>query len=375
VSILSNVIINQHYVPQFVLKNFANQKKQVFEALVNESRLYTSNYRYSMSERFTYEHPLMEQNKLEKFFQVIESDFGPALIQAIEMAEYEKVQEVKKLFEQFYSALVIFYYRSGALLNEFAFDTTIKEAKIGYLLQKLTHTSYINELGKTLRFYDFAIVKSENGNFLISDQYVSTVALGIKGRFTNMSNRHIGLKEIMILIPLSSKYYIVYFHGKKPDYIEKDKLNILKENEVDDLNRIIINNSYLKCVGQNKEPLEKAISVFNFSSPASTYMGFSDGSIRGATLKKELFFHTSDERAWDMFVNPTFYVKYRDLRRNDPCGCNSGKKFKNCCSADFEIVKRILNALRDKHLFKKIKIHPDAQVEYSITEFFSKKTS
>jgi hypothetical protein len=146
-------------------------------------------------------------------------------------------------------------------------------------------------------------------------------------------------------------------------------LNALTKEEVKEMNRVIINNSYKKCVGSEKAALLEALPDFNWSSPSSTYIGHHSGRVNGSTLKKEIFFYERDKRAWELFTEPTHFRIYNDLGRNDPCGCGSEKKFKICCYDDYEEVKRIWQTISDKHLGLRISAHPTAEVEQSIFSF------
>jgi len=212
---LAENVINQHYIPQCILKHFSNSKNQVIEALVEQKKVYKTNYRQSMSERYTYEHSTLETNKIEKFFSRIEGYFAEVIINILHMIEqYESGQvefdEIKMIVERYMREFLIFYYRSGALLYEFSFLQENEEIKIPYLLNNITNSNYIRDLSTTITtYYNFSIIKSEDMAFLLSDQYISTSALAIKGRFGNVSNRHLGFRDVIAFIPLSSKYYIV----------------------------------------------------------------------------------------------------------------------------------------------------------------------
>jgi len=54
-------VTNQHYISQCLLKYFANSKGQVYEVMVEARKVYLTNYKNSMVERFTYEHPELEK--------------------------------------------------------------------------------------------------------------------------------------------------------------------------------------------------------------------------------------------------------------------------------------------------------------------------
>lgn len=371
-------MINQHYVPQFVLSHFSDNRKKVSEALLDERKIYKTNYSRSMSERNTYEHPLLEINELEKIFGDIESDFAPAIKEMISLLdeneeETNNLEKVKSIIESYLSTIIIFYYRSGALLHEFSIENLQKGIRIDHLLEKLSNKRYINKLGDTIKnYYNFGIIKSENNEFLLSDQYLSTAALAIKSRFLNISNRQIGLRDVILLIPISSKYYVVYYEGSKPEYIQKDKISILSEKQVDDINKVIINNSYVKCIGFSEEALQRAIRHFKHGSVLSTYAEFNSGSMSGATLKKEVFFYERDIIAWNEFIEGNWFP-YKDLGRNELCKCGSGKKLKNCCIETFLIIKKMMATFRNKDIHLKVRPHPTAITEYSVTEFFSRK--
>ncbi|WP_436236361.1 hypothetical protein [Paenibacillus sp. LjRoot153] len=73
-------------------------------------------------------------------------------------------------------------------------------------------------------------------------------------------------------------------------YIRAQTLNVLTLEEVREINKVIINNSYKKCVGREKVALLEALSYFNWSSPSSVHLGHHSGRVSGSTLKKEIFF-------------------------------------------------------------------------------------
>jgi hypothetical protein len=205
-------VTKQHYVSRFILKNFANEKDQVYESLVDRRKVYLTNINQSMCEKFVYEHSEIEKNSLEKTFSEMESFVAPKIEGIIKVLEgdFYDIEDIKNKIKEIMSELIIFYYRSGAVLHEMSFQKENKDQQLFSLLKQITSSEYIKSLSRTIYDnYDFAIIKSENSGFLISDQFISTASLNVKARFANVSNRHIGLKGVVILIPLSSKFYIV----------------------------------------------------------------------------------------------------------------------------------------------------------------------
>lgn len=376
-NIRKQIVVNQHYIPQCILANFSNDKGQVYEALVDKKKVYLTNYRNSMSERYTYEHSMIEVNSLEKYFGRIESYIGPVIkniIDAIEQYEEAKYNfaDIQHLIERYMREFIIFYYRSGALLQEFSFERKKKEDRVLLLLGKLRNSQYIKELSKTIiNYYEFAIIKSSDNNFILSDQYISTAALEIKNRFSNVTNRQIGFKNTIILIPISSKYYAIYYNGNIPDYINKNCVNELSQEQIDEINDVIINNSYVKCVGYNKSTLDKALIKFKYRSPSAVYAEFNSGAIIGATLKKEVFFYERDKKVWEFFTS-AIWIKYKNLGRNDRCLCGSGKKFKKCCIEYYKGARRIMDRIIRKENPLNYKVSKYATVEKSIDEFYSR---
>lgn len=366
---------NQHYIPQTLLKHFANSKDQVYEGLVEVGKVYQTNFSQSMSERYTYEHPELEKNKVEKYFHKIESYIGSVVQGIIDIIEgYETgtndFLEIKRVVIKYMREFIIFYYRSGALLTEFEAHRRNKEDRVFMMLENIMNSLYVKELSQTIiKYYNFAVIKSEGHEFLLSDQYVSTVALTIKNRFMNSSNRNMGLKDIAILIPLSGKYYAVFYDGKIPDYILSNKVNGLTQPQIDEINEVIINNSYKKCISKNREAIDRIIHKFEYGYPAAIYAG-GNGINMGATIKKEVFFYHSDKLVWEMFTDNE-WVKFRELSRNDKCTCGSGKKFKKCCIDSIEICIRMYDDI--VHERYNYKVHEDAIGERPLSQFNNSK--
>lgn len=370
---------NQHYIPRCVLKHFSNEKEQVYEALVEKRKHYITNYKNSMAERYTYEHQYLEMNFLENQFTELENIYSPAIDNILKLLKAcdevdTHIVDIKKCVDEILNIMIIFYYRSGALLHEFSFQTKIKDYRITLLLENILNSDYIRKLSNVIsEYYSFAIVKSVNEELLLSDQYISTAALSIKSRFANLSNRHMGLKDVILLIPISSCYYIVYYHGKKPDYLKNDKINLLDNFQINELNEIIINNSYVKCIAKSDKALLESLMSFEFRSPSATYMSYSTGALSGATLKKEIFFYKSDNAIWEEFTSHD-WMKHSDVKRNDKCACGSGRKFKNCCRDIFNGSKRIMDDIvyfQDTGDFAKVFSNPHGIAERPIGEFFS----
>lgn len=356
---MGEIVVNQHYIPQCVLNHFCNEKQQIFECLVNSKKVYPTNIKNSMVERDTYEHPYFEPNRIEKWFSRIEGYMGPAIKHMItiidaHIAGNSNFNEIRKLINRYLTTFLIFYYRSGALLFEYSTGREDKHDRILLMTKKLINSNYIRALSKSIiQNYNFAVIYDANGKFLMSDQFISTAALSIKNRFYQISNRHMGLKDTMILIPISKNYYSVYYHGNVPRYINQNQINILNEIQTDEINGVIINNTYHKCISNSKESIEEVLKKYKFQAPSEILAGDSDDKLSYASvLKKEIFFYSRDKKAWELIS--FFYHdwgKYDGVGRNDNCPCGSGEKFKKCCLEPLVIAKRIIAPFAAKQMY------------------------
>lgn len=175
-----------------------------------------------------------------------------------------------------------------------------------------------------------------------------------------------GLQDVLILIPLSARYYVAFFDGHTPSYIKANQVNTLTQEQIFEINEVIINNCYKKCVGNCKFALERALSTFEYQSPCATYSGGS-GVQFGATLKKEIFYHASDRDAWELFIGNS-WTQFKGLSRNDICLCGSTKKFKKCCIAKVKVCFRMYADIEHKRTY--YQVHDDAICEKAIAEFY-----
>lgn len=321
---------NQHYVTSALLKFFTNEDGKIFEFLVNNSSKepYSTIPDNAMSAKFIYEHKLLKINTLENAFaNSIDGQLPKVVREVIDHIEESKTSgDLKAIHEKIKKSMELFllaYYRSGALLTEFSTDGD--EKKIELMLRKILDIAYIKKLAETVNsFYKFAIIESDN-DFLVSDQYISTAALKAKSHFVETSNRNIGLRETVVLIPLSSKYYAVFWNSDLRDIFNELQINVVDGTVLENINRVILNNSYNKCVGGKKEMCNIAQKKFTFES-TSTIFAPDFYFIR----KKEVFWDEREMLFWKSFKRHETPEKYDKIGRNDPCPCKSSRKFKKC---------------------------------------------
>lgn len=369
----------QHYVSQGILKHFSDEQRKTYELFIDKKIVSRKSIVDTMSQNYVYEHPRIETNTIEDLFASFESKAFPIIDSLISEIEevYAKEKSIGKFKEQIINIIpyvLLFYFRSGALLKEYSMDSeNPKETRVERMLLNIMDVRYIRGLRNTIcDCYKCSVIYDEHDNFLLSDQYVSTVALKYKNRFSNASNRQIGMKDTMILIPLSSKFYIVFYDGRCPQFIKENEFSGLNEQEVQAVNDVIYQNSYVKCVGKSAFELERVKQVsFESFSPTKCIMKYSDGSIQDRIVKREVFFYDEDK---DMNAHSFEYMStYKTsiegkIGRNDKCICGSGKKYKKCCLKRYEEAARII---RDVYNQKNVDytISGARTVEDSILEY------
>jgi hypothetical protein len=333
----------QHYISEGVLKSFCNQSGGLYELLVYEKHLYGTSPVNAMCETYTYEHKKISENGLENEFSELESKIIPkidAIIAQTRVADEESLQ-ISTIKEEIFNILpsvLIFYYRSNALLQEYSMGN--RDFKIPLMLEKITNNEYIVRLASIIkRNYSFCILKT-GSSFLISDQYISTCGLKIKGVFYDISNRHIGIKDSLILIPLSKDYYIAFWHSTIGDLYRKDSINLLDEKRTFLVNRVIVNNSYTKCVAAEEKLLKGMSQYWKHQSPTQIFIGHSKKISSGFTKKKEIFYYVNDQDAYeDVLTNTVMLGKYINMKGGEKCPCKSGRQFKNCHLKLVKIVR------------------------------------
>ena len=278
---------------------------------------------------------------------------------------YEKcIHKIKELLPIF----LIFYFRSGALLYEYSFCSEERKLdRVERMMMNIFNEGYLWGLCETIsQFYESAVIVDEQERFLLSDQYISTAALSYKNKFSNASNRQIGMKDTMLLIPLSAKFYVAFYHGKKPNYIYSNRYCILDDNAVGQINSVIYQNSYVKCIAKKQDAFD-TIKKVELYSPTKTMMTYDDGTVKDYITKREVFLYDKDR---DMDIHSIQYMnEYKSkiegkIGRNDKCICGSGKKYKHCCMRKYDDVKKIIyginNQDKDLYTIPNVKVAEDA---------------
>jgi len=370
-----NVTKRQHYIPCSVLKHFTYDGTYAYEGQIkNKNKYYKANIRNSMCEKNIYEHRLLKTNTVENYFaNTVDIALSKFHKETISLLNDAKINGVATCFSEYAIDILRCYYRSGAILEEYKIAFRSKKGHIILNILSDTPINYLQGLRKTiLNDYRFSVLQNEKLGFLIGDNYLSTTALKIKSRFANASNRQIGFKDTMILLPISKMYCLAFYHGKKPPFILDNVINHISDDECLMINLAIYQSSSNKVLGYNSEIfklIHQNIFASNLSSsPITTVMTYKSGHNSGFVNKREAFYYPSDYELMDIIqsvrVSP-FDLKQK-INRNDRCYCGSGKKHKICCIDKTQILQDVYKSFKNDSLSESVMITPQTVTENAI---------
>ncbi len=340
----------QHYIAQGIIREIFNSNN-IYEKNLHNGKIYKGSVNNTMCMSNSYEFPLLDDNFLEDLFARSIDPYSSQLINKLKkLLDDEKYMDAKNMIFKNIRMFLINYYKSVTSMIHMSKEISKKDdSSIVRMINKIFNMPYIDRISDLLcTCYDFAIIKSNNSNFVLSDQYISTCSLKFMGRFVNLSNREIGLKNTVVLLPISKDYYGVFINGELPsDFnIDLNSMNNLTENQTKTINSIIFNNSYDKCISLNEEDLLVLKKENSTCGDSMAIAKFSSGNSAAFKIKQEVFF-TKDE--YDLYQYFEKYEwadkKFKECGVNQLCPCGSNKKYKKCCRDKVERCSRIIHIM------------------------------
>lgn len=262
--------VNQHYVSRGIQKFFSefgdssvtcfSRKCEDFSDL-KKIRKYSTNI--IMKEDNCYELYNIYPNLLEQYFSYYETKLIDSIRNVIKSIEdnYSYSYNVFKSFVFEYLEIFLLFYFRASLTMEYETKKNVKDnadMKVikDRLLPIINDITLISKLAKTVKqiYKNPILLVSNNDGFLLSDSFITTWSSKIYSNY--FSNREIGFYDTNILIPLSSRYYILFSNEKS--WLKNNKYKIYN-NQLSILNSIIFRNSIMYCVGKKIE-LERIIN-------------------------------------------------------------------------------------------------------------------
>ena len=340
----------QHYIAQGIIREIFNSNN-IYDKNLHNGKIYKASVNNTMCMSNSYEFPLLDDNFLEDLFaRSIDPDSSQLINKLKKLLDDEKYMDAKNMIFKNIRMFLINYYKSVTSMIHMSKEISKKDdSSIVRMINKIFNMPYIDRISDLLcTCYDFAIIKSNDSNFVLSDQYISTCSLKFMGRFVNLSNREIGLKNTVVLLPISKDYYGIFINGQLPnDFdITLNRINILTENQTKMINTIIFNNSYDKCISFNEKELivlKKDNSTFGDSMIIAR---FDSGNSAAFKIKQEVFFTKEEYEMYQYFEKYEWANKeFKKCGVNNLCPCGSNKKYKKCCRDKVERCIRILNLM------------------------------
>lgn len=326
----------QHYIAQCLLKTFFESDKIICKN-VKDCKVYQSSIDDSMCKNNSYEFVLFEDNWLEDIFaNNVDGKSNEIIKETIKKLNNNMVIDAVDIIKNNIGLLLINYFKSlTSLIHMSSNMDKPGQDSIARLVDRIANESYINRIGTLLNTeYKIAFIKSNTGKFILSDQYISTCAIKFNSRLVNVSNRNIGMKDTLVLIPLNKYYYVAFVAGELPyEYsINYNSINILSDDYVFKINEIIYNNSYEKVASFNIDTvsiLKKNNSSFGDSLIT---VGFNSGNNMTYKVKQEVFFTKEEYEMYEYYCSNDWAKKeYIKCKVNQKCPCGSNLKYKKCC--------------------------------------------
>ena len=107
-----------------------------------------------------------------------------------------------------------------------------------------------------LEQYNYSIISTEN-DFVLSDAFISVASLEYETFYVDYSNCNIGIPKTIILIPLTNKFYLIFYNTNDCNISFRKKFKKLTEKETFQINSVIYRNSFLYCISSNEDILKK----------------------------------------------------------------------------------------------------------------------
>lgn len=335
----------QHYIARCLLKIFVNGTT-IYECMTSSNRIYKTSIENSMCRNNSYESNFFVDNHLENFFaNYIDGDVANLNRKIISLLNVENynMENIYVLFLSNVHLYLVNYYKSITSLIRFSSkDSDISENSIMTMLNRILNKDYIKRLCMIFRkCYKFSIIKSENGDFIICDQYLASCSTKYKGMFTNISSRDIGVKDTIILFPLNCYYYVVFYDCDLEGFnLKEEEINCLNNEQVRHINEIIYSNAYQKVASSKRDNLnmlEKQSSAFGDATAMMVYKN----SHESYRIKNEIFF-TNEQIEFYKYYRALEWgnPKYSKYPVNGKCPCGSNIKYKKCCKRKVEECRR-----------------------------------
>lgn len=277
---MSNVVKNQHYVPQFYLNYFTNKKNQLFVYDKFESKGFPSNARNIASEGYFYDVIKGKMQYIETYqnteYEEAFSNFLPNFIDKIKHQRYFKLKKYEKV--EIASYLSYQYIRTKRFREESARLFTSPDLynspayfppQTGHLIL-LSDPLLLKDINENLmqNYYWIVGKNSTDKNFYTSDHpFVQRESLREVHRRYNKQFADFSLLSYEISFPLTPKFIITFYNKKYYKGLRHYDRKVIEcdKDNVDWFNNMQFIKSYRQIYSQNNDFsfIEKLVKVNN----------------------------------------------------------------------------------------------------------------
>lgn len=257
----------QHMVSQMIQRKFSDDNIHVYgikEILIPQKEIkyevdkysikntmYKNNcYELNNNEYWLSNNNELSENYFENLFAERENEYSSIVEEIINLINSkESFPKLKKCVSKAMPYFLWFYYRTYNSLLLGIESETNKKKFVNRINNTLLDNQYLARFAKVIfTYYNMHILISPSESFVLSDNFISTASIDFKSYgIEGYSNRTIGFKNIMILIPISAKYYILFTDDKSYN----ENYRKVYDYEIMKFNSIIYRNSFEFTVGKH----------------------------------------------------------------------------------------------------------------------------
>jgi len=176
---------NQHYVPQFFLRQFSNKQNQIYTLDKKSLKIFRSNVRNIASENYFYDFPIENKTySLESSFHEIETESSKLIKKIIENESIKELNEKELIILSYFIVLQDFRtlkFRKNMAYNRKLFELFLSGKSIKKIddiitdddkKESLLFLDQVNQFAPLVYDKNWILIKYETGEFYLSDNPV-----------------------------------------------------------------------------------------------------------------------------------------------------------------------------------------------------------
>ena len=265
---MSSVVKNQHYVPQFYLNYFANEKKQIFVYDKFNLSKFISNARGLASEGYFYDIINGQMQNIEKYqntmYEEAFSNFLPNLIYKLDTQRFFKLRKYE--IEEIASFVTYQYIRTKRFREESVRLFTSPDIynspahfppQIGHFILLSDPLLLKDIFNNLVRNYYWIIGKNSTGKLFYTSDNPFVQRESIREIHTKHKKEYadFSLLSHEIAFPLTPKFILTFYKKKEYNNLRHFHRKIIEcdKDQIDWFNNMQIMKSYRQIYSQNND--------------------------------------------------------------------------------------------------------------------------